>query len=103
MNLSNSNNETCIPECYLNCQIHFLEELEQKFCLINVCECDISEEIISIQNNTQQTNNSSTNFNNDLNNMSHHKTYDTNLVLNGNHNIFLQSIIITKSKIWHKI
>ena len=38
-------NEFCIPECYLNCQVHFPVELEQKFCLLNVCKCEIYQEI----------------------------------------------------------
>lgn len=33
----------CKPECYLNCQVHFPEPTEQKYCLINVCHCKIIE------------------------------------------------------------
>jgi hypothetical protein len=55
INISENNNETCIPECYLNCQVHFLDELEQKFCLLNVCKCEICKEILKL-NNTNNNN-----------------------------------------------
>jgi len=63
ININVNNNETCVPECYLNCQVHFMEELEQKFCLLNVCKCDIFEEIINMENsNINITNNNRTNI-----------------------------------------
>lgn len=48
INITENNNETCVPECYLNCQIHFPDELEQKFCLLNVCKCEIFQETSKI-------------------------------------------------------
>ena len=48
----------CTPECYLNCQAHFLDITEQKYCIINVCKCEVIGEGTSIQNsNPIQINN----------------------------------------------
>lgn len=64
-----SNNTECIPECYLNCQVHFPDPTEQKYCLINVCKCDIVEEngnttktilIFNLAENTSNKDNSTT-------------------------------------------
>lgn len=38
------NSTDCIPECYLNCQVHFPASLELKYCLLNVCHCTLIEE-----------------------------------------------------------
>jgi hypothetical protein len=38
-----ANNSDCVPECTLNCQMHFVDPTEQKFCLINVCHCELIE------------------------------------------------------------
>lgn len=58
INITTNNNENCIPECYLNCQVHFQDKIEQKFCLLNVCKCEIIEEIIqtddTIKNKTNK-------------------------------------------------
>jgi hypothetical protein len=40
---STDSNPECKPECYLNCQVHFPDPTEQKFCLINVCKCVLIE------------------------------------------------------------
>jgi len=47
LNTTDSNID-CKPECYLNCQVHFPDPLEQKFCLLNVCHCQIIEKRISL-------------------------------------------------------
>lgn len=47
----------CTPECYLNCQAHFLGITEQKYCIINVCKCEIIGEGTSIQNSNPIQNN----------------------------------------------
>lgn len=48
----------CTPECYLNCQAHFLDIIEEKYCIINVCKCEVIGEGTSIQNpNPIQINN----------------------------------------------
>jgi hypothetical protein len=38
------NTTDCIPECYLNCQVHFPDSTELKYCILNVCHCDLVEE-----------------------------------------------------------
>ena len=43
------NDTRCKAECYLNCQMHFPDILEQRFCISNVCHCVI------ITNNTTIT------------------------------------------------
>lgn len=35
---------SCTPECYLNCQYHFQNLVEMKYCIINVCKCQIISE-----------------------------------------------------------
>lgn len=55
-NITKSNCDTCAPECYLNCQMHFTSEIEQKYCLLNVCKCDIFKETVkNNQINAPQT------------------------------------------------
>ena len=44
---STTNNTQCIPECYLNCKQHFPDPLEEKYCIINVCKCDLITNIPS--------------------------------------------------------
>ena len=34
-------NKKCTPECYINCQVQFEDIIEEKYCIINVCKCDI--------------------------------------------------------------
>ena len=36
--------EKCSPECYLNCQTQFIDVIKEKYCIINVCKCDIVNE-----------------------------------------------------------
>ena len=43
-------NKKCTPECYINCQVQFLDLIQEKFCIINVCKCDIIDEKTSISN-----------------------------------------------------
>jgi hypothetical protein len=41
-NITNPLNDTrCKAECYVNCQVHFPNEIEQKYCIENVCHCVI--------------------------------------------------------------
>jgi hypothetical protein len=42
---STDNNPECKYECYLNCQVHFPDPTEQKFCLINICKCVLIENL----------------------------------------------------------
>jgi len=42
---STDSNPECKPECYLNCQVHFPDPTEQKFCVINVCKCVLKDNI----------------------------------------------------------
>jgi hypothetical protein len=51
-----ANNSDCVPECTLNCQMHFVDPTEQKYCLINVCHCELIE--------TNTNTNTNTNINN---------------------------------------
>ena len=37
-------NKKCTPECYINCQVQFEDIIEEKYCIINVCKCDIVNE-----------------------------------------------------------
>lgn len=50
INTTNMNPE-CTPECYLNCQVHFTELLEEKYCIINVCKCEVINEGTTIVHN----------------------------------------------------
>ena len=61
-------NEKCTPECYLNCQTHFIDVIQEKYCIINVCNCEIINEnnnilqnnlkfLIEIDNNNKNNNN----------------------------------------------
>ena len=61
-------NEKCTPECYLNCQTHFIDVIQEKYCIINVCNCEIINEnknilqnnlkfLIEIDNNNNKNNN----------------------------------------------
>ena len=50
INTTNMNPE-CTPECYLNCQVHFTELLEEKYCIINVCKCEVINEGTTIDHN----------------------------------------------------
>jgi len=44
--------EKCSPECYLNCQTQFIDVIKEKYCIINVCNCQIINENKNIlQNN----------------------------------------------------
>ncbi len=39
-NITNPLNDThCKAECYVNCQVHFPNVIEQKYCIENVCHC----------------------------------------------------------------
>jgi hypothetical protein len=43
-NITNPLNDTrCKAECYVNCQVHFPNEIEQKYCIENVCHCVIED------------------------------------------------------------
>ena len=37
-------NKKCTPECYINWQVQFEDIIEEKYCIINVCKCDIVDE-----------------------------------------------------------
>jgi hypothetical protein len=40
--ITNPLNDTrCKAECWVNCQVHFPDITEQKFCILNVCHCQI--------------------------------------------------------------
>lgn len=54
-NITESNSLTCLPECFLNCKNQYKEKIEQKYCLINVCKCDITRENIKSSNITEVT------------------------------------------------
>jgi hypothetical protein len=56
-----ANNSDCVPECTLNCQMHFVDPTEQKYCLINVCHCEL------IETNTNTNTNINTNTNTNIN------------------------------------
>jgi hypothetical protein len=43
INTTGMDNTTCQPECYLNCEMMFPDPTENKYCLINVCKCNIIE------------------------------------------------------------
>jgi hypothetical protein len=43
------NDTECKPECYLNCQAQFPDITEQKYCIINVCHCQIIESNFLLQ------------------------------------------------------
>lgn len=36
-------NKRCIPECYVNCKAQFTDFVQFKYCLINLCFCEITE------------------------------------------------------------
>lgn len=88
--ITETNKESCIPECYLNCQNHFPEELEQNYCLLNVCKCEILKESINI--------NKSVNKNEIITDISHTANLTINNYLNNtswtyrnNYKIFCKS------------
>lgn len=52
-NITNPNNDThCKPECYVNCQEHFPNVIEQKYCIENVCHCVVVDESSTTVNTT---------------------------------------------------
>jgi hypothetical protein len=51
--ITNPGNDTrCTAECWINCQVHFPDITEQKFCILNVCHCQIREKPIAQVNIT---------------------------------------------------
>ena len=50
----------CNLECYAGCRVLFPEFIEQKYCIINVCKCEIIEKDVVLPENTNNnyTNNS---------------------------------------------
>jgi hypothetical protein len=36
-----TNSTICIPECYLNCDLHFIPPMEKEYCFVNMCGCEI--------------------------------------------------------------
>ena len=41
----------CNLECYTGCRVLFPEFIEQKYCIINVCKCQIIEQDVKIEEN----------------------------------------------------
>jgi hypothetical protein len=74
----------CTPECYLNCQVHFSDLTEEKYCIMNVCKCSIIEdsktkpEIVFLQH-TNQTNLSAFSLTNDIN--TNHYEYKQSFII----------------------
>ena len=49
----------CNIECYTGCRVLFPEFIEQKYCIINVCKCQIIEKEVQLPENINNyTNNS---------------------------------------------
>ena len=44
-------NPKCNLECYTGCRVLFPEYIEQKYCIINICKCQIIEKEINIEGN----------------------------------------------------
>ena len=69
--------EKCSPECYLNCQTQFIDVIKEKYCIINVCNCQIINENKNIiQNNL----NFFIEIDNNKNNNIENKIYNNNWV-----------------------
>ena len=74
----------CTPECYLNCQVHFSDLTEEKYCIMNVCKCSIIEdsktkpEIVFLQQ-TNQTNLSAFSLTNNIN--TNHYEYKQSFII----------------------
>jgi len=69
--------EKCSPECYLNCQTQFIDVIKEKYCIINVCNCQIINENKNIiQNNL----NFFVEIDNNKNNNIENKIYNNNWV-----------------------
>ena len=74
-------NEKCTPECYLNCQTHFIDVIQEKYCIINVCNCEIINENKNIlQNNLKFLIEIDNNNNNKNNNNNEIKYYNNNWI-----------------------
>jgi hypothetical protein len=38
-----------MPECYLNCDLHFVTPSEKEYCFVNMCNCIIISKYDSLQ------------------------------------------------------
>lgn len=54
INTTNMNLE-CTPECYLNCQVQFPDMIMEKYCIINVCKCEIINESTIVNHKRQNS------------------------------------------------
>ncbi len=73
-------NPKCNLECYTGCRVLFPEFIEQKYCIINVCKCQIIEKEVKIDGNIN--NNITESSSNQIMNSEIHKYSTTGFMKN---------------------